>query len=166
MAFFDKKIDVSDIPDNVSSEPLPEGHYLMKATNIDPDTPSKSSGADMLTVQFSFVDSAHSGRRSIEDYFVVGNQIAYSKLKRWMRSVGIDPNPEITKEMVSSAIGRQFQAKLTQEPYNGYINNKINGYFPPDHVAKPSAQPAASTGDVNQQAPAQPSADLQKADWS
>ena len=166
MGFFDNKIDVSDIPDSVGSEPLPEGHYLMKATEIDDSTPSKSSGADMLTVTFSFVDAAHASRRSLNDYFVVGNQIAYSKLKKWMRAVGIDPNPEITKDMIGSAMGRQFQAKLNQEEYNGYVNNKINGYFPPDHESTPPTQPAASTGDVNQQAPAQPAAGLQKAEWS
>jgi len=166
MAFFDNKIDVSDIPDSIGSEPLPEGEYLMKATEIDDQTPSKSSGADMLTVTFSFVDPAHASRRSLNDYFVVGNQIAYSKLKKWMRAVGIDPNPEITKDMIGSAMGRQFKAKLVQEEYNGYVNNKINGYFPADHQSTPPTQPAASTGDVNQQAPAQPAAGLQKAEWS
>jgi len=166
MAFFDNKIDVRDIPDSIGSEPLPEGEYLMKATEIDDQTPSKSSGADMLTVTFSFVDPAHASRRSLNDYFVVGNQIAYSKLKKWMRAVGIDPNPEITKDMIGSAMGRQFKAKLVQEEYNGYTNNKLNGYFPPDHEYTPPTEPAASTGDVNQQAPAQPAAGLQKAEWS
>jgi hypothetical protein len=166
MGFFDNKIDVSGVPDSVGSEPLPEGEYLMKATEIDDQTPSKSSGADMLTVTFSFVDPAHASRRSLNDYFVVGNQIAYSKLKKWMRAVGIDPNPEITKDMIGSAMGRQFKAKLVQEEYNGYINNKLNGYFPSDHESTPPTEPAASTGDVNQQAPAQPSENLQKAQWS
>ena len=166
MGFFDNKIDVSGVPDSVGSEPLPEGEYLMKATEIDDQTPCKSSGADMLPVTFSFVDPAHASRRSLNDYFVVGNQIAYSKLKKWMRAVGIDPNPEITKDMIGSAMGRQFKAKLVQEEYNGYINNKLNGYFPSDHESTPPTEPAASTGDVNQQAPAQPSENLQKAQWS
>ena len=166
MGFFDNKIDVSGVPDSVGSEPLPEGEYLMKATEIDDQTPSKSSGADMLTVTFSFVDPAHASRRSLNDYFVVGNQIAYSKLKKWMRAVGIAPNPEITKDMIGSAMGRQFKAKLVQEEYNGYINNKLIGYFPSDHESTPPTEPAASTGDVNQQAPAQPSENLQKAQWS
>ena len=166
MGFFDHKIDVSDIPDSEGSEPLPEADYLMKATNIDPDTPSESSGADMLTIEFSFVDSAYSGRRVIKDYFVVGNQVSYSKLKRWVRATGIDPNPEVTKDKVKNAEGRHFQAKLIQEEYNGYVNNKIGGDFPADHESTPPTQPAASTGDVNQQAPAQPAAGLQKAEWS
>ena len=166
MGFFDNKIDVSGVPDSVGSEPLPEGEYLMKATEIDDQTPSKSSGADMLTVTFSCVDPAHASRRSLNDYFVVGNQIAYSKLKKWMRAVGIDPNPEITKDMLGSAMGSQFKSKLVQEEYNGYINNKLNGYFPSDHESTPPTEPAASTGDVNQQAPAQPSENLQKAQWS
>lgn len=163
MGFFDNKIDVSDIPDTGA---LPEGEYLMKATEIDDQTPSKSSGADMLTVTFVFVDPAHASRRPLFDYFVINNQIAYSKLKKWMRAVGIDPNPEITKDMIGSAMGRQFKAKLVQEEYNGYINNKLNGYFPSDHESTPPTEPAASTGDVNQQAPAQPSENLQKAQWS
>ena len=166
MSFFDHKIDVSDIPDSVGSEPLPEGHYLMKATNVDPDTPSKSSGADMLTIEFSFVDSAFSSRRPIKDFFVIGNQIHYGKLKRWVSATGIDPNPEVTKDKVKNAEGRHFQAKLIQEEYNGYVNNKVSGYFPADHESTPPPQPAASTGDVNQQAPAQPAAGLQKAEWS
>ena len=163
MSFFDHKIDVSDIPDSVGSEPLPEGHYLMKATDLDDPTPAKSSGADMLTIEFSFVDSAYSGRRVIKDYFVVGNQVSYSKLKRWVRATGIDPNPEVTKDKVKNAEGRHFQAKLIQEEYNGYVNNKVSGYFPADHESTPPPQPAASTGDVNQQAPAQPAAGLQQA---
>ena len=166
MGFFDNKIDVSDIPDNVGSEPLPEGEYMMKATEIDPDTPSKKTGAEMLTVTFAFVDPVHASRRPLFDYFVVNHQVSYSKLKKWMRSVAIDPNPEITKDMINSAMGRQFKAKLTQEEFNGYINNKLNGYFPADHEAPTPIPPVASTGSVAQQAPAQPAANLTKAEWS
>ena len=43
---------------------------------------------DMLTVDFAFVDSALEKRRSIRDFYVVGNQVAYSKLKRWIRGCG------------------------------------------------------------------------------
>ena len=165
MGFFDHKIDVSDIPDSVGSEPLPEGHYLMKATDLDDTTPSKSSGADMLTVTFSFVDAAHAGRRDLNDYFVVKNQIAYSKLKKWMRAVGIDPNPEITKEMIGNAMGRQFQAKLTQEEYNGNVYNKLGTYLATGSAAAP--QPSASSGDTTQQATATPSSDnLKKVEWN
>ena len=165
MAFFDNKIDVSDVPDNVGSEPLPEGEYLMKAVEFD-DTATSSKGNDMLVVDFAFVDSSLEKRRSIKTHFVVGSQVAYSILKRWIRATGIEVTTEITRDTIQAAMGRHFKGKLTQEEYNGYTNNKLNGFFPPDHVAKPVAQPAASSGDVNQQAPAQPSANLQKADWS
>ena len=80
--------------------------------------------------------------------------------------MGIEVNTEITRDTIQSAMGRHFKAKLVQEEYNGYVNNKINGYFPADHESTPPPQPAASTGDVNQQAPAQPAAGLQKAEWS
>lgn len=165
MGFFDTKIDVSDVPDSIGSEPLPEGEYLMKAVEFD-DTARSSSGNDMMTVDFAFVDSALEKRRPIRDFYVVGNQVAYSKLKRWIRGVGIEVTTEITRDTIQSAMGRHFKAKLVQEEYNGYVNNKINGYFPPDHESTPPPQPAASTGDVNQQAPAQPAAGLQKAEWS
>ena len=165
MAFFDNKIDVSNVPDSIGSEPLPEGEYLMKAVAFD-DSATSSSGNDMLTVDFAFVDSALEKRRPIRDFYVVGNQVAYSKLKRWVRGVGMEITTEITRDTIQAAMGRQFKAKLVQEEYNGYVNNKINGYFPADHQSTPPTQPAASTGDVNQQAPAQPAAGLQKAEWS
>ena len=164
MAFFDNKIDVSDIPDNVGSAPLPDGEYLMKAVEWGEQT--SKEGNDMLVVDFAFVDSSLEKRRSIKTHFVVGSQVAYSILKRWIRATGIEVTTEITRDTIQAAMGRHFKGKLTQEEYNGYTNNKLNGFYPPDHVAKPVAQPAASTGDVNQQAPAQPSANLQKADWS
>ena len=120
----------------------------------------------MLVVDFAFVDSSLEKRRPIKTYFVVGSQVAYSILKRWVKSVAVEVTTEITRDTIQAAMGRHFKGKLTQEEHNGYTNNKVNGFLPPDHVSKPVAEPAASSGDVNQQAPAQPSGDLKKADWS
>ena len=55
MGFFDHKIDISDVPDNAGSAPLPEGEYLMKAVDYD-DQAVSSSGNSMMTVDFASAD--------------------------------------------------------------------------------------------------------------
>ena len=54
MGFFDHKIDISDVPDNAGSAPLPEGEYLMKAVAFKDDEIS-SKGNDMMTSLISLL---------------------------------------------------------------------------------------------------------------
>ena len=149
MGFFDNKIDVSGVSDTVGSEPLPPGEYLMKAVDFDDEAVS-SKGNDMMTVDFAFA---------------LHNKVALSKLKNWLRACGAlqEGAAAVEQEHVNRAMGLTFHAKITQEEYNGYMNNKIGSY------GKQSSQatPQASSGDTTQQATATPAPDaLKKVEWN
>jgi len=162
MGFFDNEIDISGVSDTVGSEPLPPGEYLMKAVDYDDEAVS-SKGNDMMTVDFAFADSQYADRRPIRDYFTFGNNTAYGKLIRWLQACGaMQEKTRPQKEHINRAMGLTFHAKITQEEYNGYINNKIGSY------GKQSSQaPQASSGDTTQQATATPAADaLKKVEWN
>jgi len=166
MGFFDQKIDISDVPDNAGSAPLPEGEYLMKAVDYD-DQAVSSSGNSMMTVDFAFADSQYESRRTIRDFFVLGNKVALSKLKNWLKASGALPDgtTAVEPQHVQKAMGMTFNAKITQEEYNGYVNNKIGTYLAKGSAAAP--QPSASSGDTTQQAAATPSSDnLKKVEWN
>jgi len=164
MGFFDNKIDISGVSDTVGSEPLPPGEYLMKAVDYD-DQAVSSKGNDMMTVDFAFADSQHADRRPIRDFFVLGNKVALSKLKNWLRACEAlqDGAEAVEPEHVNRAMGLTFYAKITQEEYNGYINNKIGSYG----KQSSEAAPQASSGDTTQQATATPAPDaLKKVEWN
>ena len=164
MGFFDNKIDVSGVSDTVGAEPLPPGEYRMKAVDFDDEAVS-SKGNDMMTVDFAFADSQYADRRPIRDFFVLHNKVALSKLKNWLRACGAlqEGAAAVEQEHVNRAMGLTFHAKITQEEYNGYMNNKIGSY------GKQSSQatPQASSGDTTQQATATPAPDaLKKVEWN
>ena len=166
MGFFDHKIDISDVPDNAGSAPLPEGEYLMKAVAFKDDEIS-SKGNDMMTVDFAFVDSQYESRRPIRDFFVVGNKIHLSKIKNWLKACNALPDGTtgLEPDHIKKGMGMVVTAKLIQEEYNGYMNNKIGTYLANGSAAAP--QPSASSGDTTQQAAATPSSDnLKKVEWN
>ena len=161
MGFFDHKIDISDVPDNAGSAPLPEGEYLMKAVDYD-DQAVSSNGNSMMTVDFAFADSQYESRRPIRDFFVLGNKVALSKLKNWLKASGALPDgtTAVEPQHVQKAMGM-----ITQEEYNGNVYNKIGTYLANGSAAAP--QPSASSGDTTQQATATPSSDnLKKVEWN
>ena len=167
MGFFDHKIDISDVPDNAGSGPLPVGEYLMKAVDYD-DQAVSSKGNDMMVVDFAFVDSQYENRRPIKEYFVLGSKIALSRIKNWLRASGALPDGTIALEPqhIQKAMGMTFTAKVKHKEGNdGNIYNEIGSFL--SSSGSPAPQPSASSGDTTQQAAATPSSDnLKKVEWN
>ena len=138
----------------------------MKAVDYD-DQAVSSSGNSMMTVDFAFADSQYESRRPIRDFFVLGNKVALSKLKNWLKASGALPDgtTAVEPQHVQKAMGMTFTAKIIQEEYNQYVNNKIGTYLVKGSAAAP--QQSASSGDTTQQATATPSSDnLKKVEWN
>jgi len=114
-------IDFSSVP---SREALPEGIYSLQVAAVE-ETIS-TTGNPMLKVTFDVLNVE--GGRKLWDNFVLIERSLW-KLKEFFDAMGIDTS-EIVEMDVQEIVGYEVQARVTQEEYQGTIQNRIKKILP------------------------------------
>lgn len=121
-------------------EPIPEGDYDARLTNWTPFT-SKAGNA-CYNVEYTLQESANEFRnRKVWDTLIVdfaNAPKAVWRFKRDMVRLGADPSlftPDTdTDDIIASVMGAECRLSVTQETYEGKINNRIKEVKAPAFV--------------------------------
>ena len=106
-------------------EALPEERYDMEA--VEAIMGVSQAGNKKVTVTFSVVDGEFKNRKIWHDFSLV--QKAWSNLKNYFEAAGIETDGEINMEDLPSLMqGTQVSGYVTQNEYNGKINNKVSNW--------------------------------------
>jgi len=128
-----------------SYEPLPDGDYVLKATEA-VEKPTKAGTGSFIAATFEVVRGEHAGRKVWNNYNInnpseKAQQIGRAQLKDWATACG-KPNADDTDVLIDV----QFSCTLGLEKgQNGYGDrNKITGYLLPEvkGAVKPAAKPS------------------------
>ena len=137
-----------DSVESQSFEPLPKGHYRLRAIELEMKDTKNGDGA-YLKATFEVMEGQYENRRIWQNFNLVNKnakavEIALSKIKDWLTATGLPASGELTMERINQLEGKAFTASLgiERDKTGQYEDkNKIVGFV----VTNTSGETAAST---------------------
>ena len=126
------QINFANIDENAGFEPLPSGVYSVTIGTM--EAAKSKAGNPMISVTFNVMHPDYA-KRKLFAHFVLNNDIALGRLKKFMLTVFPDISLDNVNlgEIIQSgiAIGRYCTVKVTQREYNGSMTNNVQDILPP-----------------------------------
>jgi hypothetical protein len=139
--------------------PIPPGEYEVQIVDSDV-TLAKSSGNKMAVFTFSVIGPTHQNRK-LFDRFVIGNDVAMSRLKTMAKVAG-HKNPNFIKDTEELHGGKLRVRVKIEEARDGYDAKNVIQSFKPlngltspvqESPAPPQSQPQAEKPKTQQKFP-------------
>lgn len=155
-------VDLSYVEQDNAFEPIPNGDYLVQATEV--KVARSKSGNRMLNVQFQVVTGRYENRRIFESYNIEHTntkvcEIALRQIKSWVLAVGMTGNERLTMELLNQLCGREFIASIKiEEDKTGQYEpkNRIRSYKPQTGTRSNASNNAVAASAVSGQSNNQP----------
>ncbi len=111
-------LDFSSVP---SREPLEEGLYEATISDIKMKKTTKTQ-EDMMVVEFDV--NTDNGKRKVWENYLMRETMLW-KLQQLLKACGLDVSGSLSFEE-SDLIGASVSIQVTQEEYNGNMQNRVN----------------------------------------
>lgn len=118
-----RKLDLTNVE---TFTKMSEGIHRVKVVSCEDKT--TQAGDDMIAIAFEAVNGADKGSR-VYDNFVLTDKALW-KLKQLLKSLGVKCDGKIVLD-TDKLIGKQCDAEIFHEEYNGQLRARVNEYTKP-----------------------------------
>jgi len=112
--------DFSAVPDDFQT--IPEGTYNMEVINEPSIEPTKDGSSQNLVVDFAVADENEFNGRTMKEWFYLGNELGLIKVKKFLRSCGVDTNSGGIN--TAELVGKVCKVAITESLYTDKVTNE------------------------------------------